>query len=140
VSRDRWGNPRENRRDNKTRGTATSGKTPVPRSRDRDRDRDEPAESPADVPFYRKVIAHNRGEDPGGFGPNWSNVDLDRLPGWRIPKEAPKERWLYEPLSYVSLVLRDPSAEWVLLKPKVSEQILETHRLDAQGAEPVTLR
>ena len=38
------------------------------------------AESPADVPFYRKVIAHNRGEDPGGFGPNWSNVDDYDIP------------------------------------------------------------
>ena len=38
------------------------------------------AESPADVPFYRKVIAHNRGDDPGGFGPNWSNVDDYDIP------------------------------------------------------------
>ncbi len=36
--------------------------------------------SPADVPFYRKVIAQSRGEDPGGFGPNWSNVDDFDIP------------------------------------------------------------
>ncbi len=33
-----------------------------------------------DVPFYRKVIAQGRGEDPGGFGPNWSNVDDYDIP------------------------------------------------------------
>ena len=32
------------------------------------------------VPFYRKVIAHARGEDSGGFGPNWSNVDDYDIP------------------------------------------------------------
>jgi cell division protein FtsZ len=38
------------------------------------------AEEPAEVPFYRKVVAHARGEDPGGFGPNWSNVDDYDIP------------------------------------------------------------
>ncbi len=34
-----------------------------------------------EIPFYRKVIAHNRGgEDPNGFGPNWSNVDDYDIP------------------------------------------------------------
>jgi cell division protein FtsZ len=33
-----------------------------------------------DVPFYRKVLAHARGEDPNGFGPNWSNVDDYDIP------------------------------------------------------------
>ena len=33
-----------------------------------------------DVPFYRKAIAHVRGDDPGGFGPNWSNVDDYDIP------------------------------------------------------------
>jgi cell division protein FtsZ len=37
-------------------------------------------EEPAEVPFYRKVVAHARGEDPGGFGPNWSNVDDYDIP------------------------------------------------------------
>ena len=32
------------------------------------------------VPFYRKVIAHAQGEDPGGYGPNWSNVDDFDIP------------------------------------------------------------
>jgi cell division protein FtsZ len=57
----------------------------VERERERDRDRDrerEEAEKPqqVDVPFYRKVIAHARGEDPNGFGPNWSNVDDYDIP------------------------------------------------------------
>ncbi len=32
------------------------------------------------VPFYRKVIAQGQGEDPGGYGPNWSNVDDFDIP------------------------------------------------------------
>jgi cell division protein FtsZ len=36
--------------------------------------------SPADMPFYRKAIAHARPEDPNGFGPNWSNVDDYDIP------------------------------------------------------------
>jgi cell division protein FtsZ len=42
--------------------------------------REEPEVSPADVPFYRKAIAHARPEDPNGFGPNWSNVDDYDIP------------------------------------------------------------
>ena len=42
--------------------------------------REEPEPSPADVPFYRKAIAHARPEDPNGFGPNWSNVDDYDIP------------------------------------------------------------
>jgi cell division protein FtsZ len=37
-------------------------------------------ETQQDVPFYRKAIAHVRGDDPGGFGPNWSNVDDYDIP------------------------------------------------------------
>ena len=33
-----------------------------------------------DVPFYRKAMAQSRGEDPGGWGPNWSNVDDFDIP------------------------------------------------------------
>ena len=33
-----------------------------------------------DIPFYRKVVAQSHGEDPGGFGPNWSNVDDYDIP------------------------------------------------------------
>ncbi|HEX7183984.1 MAG TPA: cell division protein FtsZ [Thermoanaerobaculia bacterium] len=43
-------------------------------------EREEPEKSPADVPFYRKAIAHIRGDDPNGFGPNWSNVDDYDIP------------------------------------------------------------
>ena len=33
------------------------------------------------VPFYRKVLAQGtRGDDPGGFGPNWSSVDDFDIP------------------------------------------------------------
>ena len=45
-------------------------------------EREEQPERPEqqDVPFYRKAIAHVRGDDPGGFGPNWSNVDDYDIP------------------------------------------------------------
>jgi cell division protein FtsZ len=41
---------------------------------------EEPERSPLDVPFYRKAIANVRGDDPNGFGPNWSNVDDYDIP------------------------------------------------------------
>jgi cell division protein FtsZ len=38
-------------------------------------------EEGGETPFYRKVIAQgSRGDDPGGFGPNWSNVDDYDIP------------------------------------------------------------
>jgi len=43
-------------------------------------EREEPEKAPAEVPFYRKAIAHIRGDDPNGFGPNWSNVDDYDIP------------------------------------------------------------
>lgn len=43
-------------------------------------EREEPEKNAADVPFYRKAIAHVRGDDPNGFGPNWSNVDDYDIP------------------------------------------------------------
>jgi cell division protein FtsZ len=42
--------------------------------------REEPEATGAEVPFYRKAIAHARPEDPNGFGPNWSNVDDYDIP------------------------------------------------------------
>ncbi len=33
-----------------------------------------------DVPFYRKAQTSSRGDDSGGFGPNWSNVDDYDIP------------------------------------------------------------
>jgi cell division GTPase FtsZ len=45
-----------------------------------ERDREEPEKEKVDVPFYRKVIANVRGDDPNGFGPNWSNVDDYDIP------------------------------------------------------------
>jgi cell division protein FtsZ len=42
-----------------------------------DREEEKPQ---GDIPFYRKVLAHARGEDPNGFGPNWSNVDDYDIP------------------------------------------------------------
>ena len=51
------------------------------RERERERERpEEPEKSAADVPFYRKAIAHIRGDDPNGFGPNWSHVDDYDIP------------------------------------------------------------
>ena len=38
------------------------------------------AEEPEEIPFYRKVIAQTQGEDPNGYGPNWSNVDDFDIP------------------------------------------------------------
>ncbi len=46
----------------------------------REREEREEAEKPVDVPFYRKAIANVRGDDPNGFGPNWSNVDDYDIP------------------------------------------------------------
>ncbi len=43
-------------------------------------EREEAERSAAEVPFYRKAIAHVRGDDPNGFGPNWSNVDDYDIP------------------------------------------------------------
>jgi cell division protein FtsZ len=42
--------------------------------------REEPGDSAAEMPFYRKAIAHTRPDDPNGFGPNWSNVDDYDIP------------------------------------------------------------
>ena len=33
-----------------------------------------------EIPFFRKAIANNQPEDPGGYGPNWSNVDDYDIP------------------------------------------------------------
>jgi cell division protein FtsZ len=41
---------------------------------------EEPEEDSEEIPFYRKVLAHARGENPGGYGPNWSKVDDFDIP------------------------------------------------------------
>ena len=33
-----------------------------------------------EIPFYRKVLAQRHADDPGGYGPNWSNVDDYDIP------------------------------------------------------------
>ena len=38
------------------------------------------AEEEPEIPFYRKVLANHQPEDPGGYGPNWSNVDDYDIP------------------------------------------------------------
>ncbi len=38
------------------------------------------AEAEEELPFYRKVLAHNHDKDKGGFGPNWSGVDDFDIP------------------------------------------------------------
>jgi cell division protein FtsZ len=54
-------------------GSGAAGRTPAPEPK-----REEAA---AELPFYRKVLAQgSRGDDPGGFGPNWSNVDDYDIP------------------------------------------------------------
>ena len=42
--------------------------------------KEEPPKEKERVPFYRKVLAQSQGEDPGGYGPNWSNVDDFDIP------------------------------------------------------------
>jgi len=37
-------------------------------------------EDEEEIPFYRKVMAQTQGDDPGGYGPNWSNVDDFDIP------------------------------------------------------------
>ena len=49
-------------------------------SRDTRDSRDSRASEEPEVPFYRKAIAQQRGDDPGGFGPNWSSVDDYDIP------------------------------------------------------------
>lgn len=51
------------------------------------RRRELPPEAPAEgegeqprIPFFRRVVAQVQGEDPGGFGPNWANVDDYDIP------------------------------------------------------------
>ena len=34
----------------------------------------------ADLPFYRKALAQRHADDPGGYGPNWSNIDDFDIP------------------------------------------------------------
>ncbi|RMH19495.1 MAG: cell division protein FtsZ [Acidobacteria bacterium] len=48
-------------------------------------DLESPPDPPAvdeepEVPFFRKVIASNQSDDPGRYGPNWSNVDDYDIP------------------------------------------------------------
>lgn len=38
------------------------------------------AEQEPEIPFYRKALAHRQADDPGGYGPNWSNVDDYDIP------------------------------------------------------------
>ena len=37
-------------------------------------------EGEADMPFYRKALAQRHADDPGGYGPNWSNIDDFDIP------------------------------------------------------------
>lgn len=37
-------------------------------------------EGDADMPFYRKALAQRHADDPGGYGPNWSNIDDFDIP------------------------------------------------------------
>ena len=68
---------------NVVRPTAVPSLAALPindRGGDRTERPEEPEKAQVDVPFYRKAIAHVRGDDPNGFGPNWSNVDDYDIP------------------------------------------------------------
>lgn len=39
-----------------------------------------PVEEDTEVPFYRKALAQRQVDDPGGYGPNWSNIDDFDIP------------------------------------------------------------
>jgi cell division protein FtsZ len=41
---------------------------------------DEQQQQPEKIPFYKKVLAHQGNDDPGGYGPNWSGVDDFDIP------------------------------------------------------------
>jgi cell division protein FtsZ len=62
-----------------SRPVAAPSLASAPIAMDRERERDEP-EKPVELPFYRKAFAQARGDDPNGFGPNWSNVDDYDIP------------------------------------------------------------
>ena len=63
------------------RPVAVSGARPLAIARPLPPEPPKKEESPTDTPFYRKVVAQPpRGDDPGGFGPNWSGVDDYDIP------------------------------------------------------------
>ncbi len=41
---------------------------------------EEEQEEQEEIPFYRKFLAKSQPDDPGGYGPNWSNVDDFDIP------------------------------------------------------------
>ncbi|MGH9381607.1 MAG: cell division protein FtsZ [Thermoanaerobaculia bacterium] len=64
------------------------GETHAPARASMVRRRTEPAPKPQEeadegqprIPFFRRVVAQSQGDDPGGFGPNWANVDDYDIP------------------------------------------------------------
>ena len=48
--------------------------------REREAEPEAKVEAQEEVPFYKKVLAHNQQKDEGGFGPNWSSVDDYDIP------------------------------------------------------------
>ncbi len=40
----------------------------------------EEEESQEEIPYFRRVMAQSQPDDPGGYGPNWSNVDDYDIP------------------------------------------------------------
>jgi len=62
--------------------SARGGAEPEPPTREEETFAEEEDEhGRADIPFYRKVLAHTRGGDgSSNFGPNWSNVDDYDIP------------------------------------------------------------
>ncbi len=54
---------------------------PAPReSGSHEMDHHEEDDSQEEIPYFRKVLAQSQPDDPGGYGPNWSNVDDYDIP------------------------------------------------------------
>ncbi len=53
---------------------------PVPQPAPAAPARPAPIEEEPEIPFYRKAQAQRHADDPGGYGPNWSNVDDYDIP------------------------------------------------------------
>ncbi len=53
---------------------------PAPQAAPQVQAQSKPQSEAAEVPFYRKAMAQDLGNDSGGYGPNWSNIDDYDIP------------------------------------------------------------
>jgi hypothetical protein len=94
------------------------------------------ADEPEHVPFYRKVIAHARGEDPHGYGPNWSNVD-----DYDIPTVLRKQMVYARPRSPLAALRRLDVVPATPAPPRLASDERERARWYAIGSQlPKPLR